>query len=334
MKDLTRVQLDQVPIIGYCFPMQPAHPLHLFRADVNFDQERIMRIVILTDLSERHFYFANRIDTECEGVVGVFLGAKYRRRNVFNEVARLIKRKLLFRTIINKFLNTLFSSSGEKFRLQKCEQENIFFGGSREEFELRKNKFFCKTVCPSVGTINDSYYVDIIKSLAPDVIVVMGSCLISKQIMDIPKYIFNIHTGLSPYYRGGYTNLWPIINEDYGYFGVTIHTMSSGIDAGEIIFTERPNIIPDDNYGSVNAKAIVLGVDLMIAAIELVRNNDLKSLKQWTHGKLFHNHHYNNYFAYLYNKRCETFMSNYCDHKKQNTLDKVLLVRNGEIRDF
>ena len=69
--------------------------------------------------------------------------------------------------------------------------------------------------------------------------------------------------------------MWPILHNDFRYFGVTVHVMSSGIDSGNIVHTARPTITPDDTYGSVNSKAIVIGTDLMISTINDLQNSIL-----------------------------------------------------------
>ena len=259
-----------------------------------------MKIVILTDLSERHFYFCNRIINEYDSVVGVFLGTKQKPTGFFSTIKKSFRRKIFGRSIFNKLINFIFLHYGKRFNEEKLTEEELFFGGSKDKFNLNKSNLLCETVSPTVGSINNKIYIDKIKKLEPDVIVVMGSCLLGKKIINISKYIINMHTGLSPYYRGGYTNLWPILNEEYGYFGVTIHTMSSGIDSGAIVYTARPDICLGDSYGSINSKAIILGTDLMIATLSHILVNDLSTKAQWLSGKLFHNFHFNNYFAYKY----------------------------------
>ena len=158
----------------------------------------------------------------------------------------------------------------------------------------------------------------------------MGSCLISSEIIGIAKYVLNLHTGLSPYYRGGYTNLWPILHNDFGYFGVTVHVMSSGIDSGNIVHTARPTITPDDTYGSVNSKAIVIGTDLMISTINDLQNSSLIAEKQWTLGKLFHNYHFNNFYAYKYFSVRNKYFSEYCRLGQENKLDNLFIVSKGK----
>ena len=293
-----------------------------------------MKIVILTDSSDRHLYFCNRIISECDSVAGVFLGTKLTSKGFFAKIKDLYRRKIVLKTISNRLINLIFSSFRKKFEEEKISQERLYFGRSKELFEQEKSEIFCETVNSSIGSINSKIYIDKIKSLEPEVIVVMGSCLICSEIIGIAKHVLNMHTGLSPYYRGGYTNFWPILNEEYGYFGVTVHKMSTGIDSGDIVYTARPKITPEDTYGSINSKAIILGTDLMIATINHLKNNNLVAEKQWIFGKLFHNYHFNNYCAYKYFMKKTKFINKFCKLDQEGKLDKVVVVSNGMRHDI
>ena len=292
-----------------------------------------MKIVILTDSSERHFYFCNRIINECDSVVGVFLGTKQKPEGLFSTIRKYLRRKIFLRSVFNKFINLIFLRYGNQFELEKLESEELYFGGSKDKFNSSKSDLFCETVTPAVGSINNKAYIEKIKKLKPDVIIVMGSCLIGKEIINISKHVINMHTGLSPYYRGGYTNLWPFLRKDYGFFGVTIHAMSSGIDSGAIIYSARPDVCLGDSYGSINSKAIILGTDLMIATMGHISENDLTTKSQWLSGNLFHNYHFNYYIAYKYLKNKNTFTREYCRLERDNKLPVLQLVSNGIIYD-
>ena len=50
-------------------------------------------------------------------------------------------------------------------------------------------------------------------------------------------------------------------------FGVTVHEMSLGIDEGNIIFTNQPDINKNDKYETINCKSIQLGTKKVIESI-------------------------------------------------------------------
>lgn len=104
-----------------------------------------------------------------------------------------------------------------------------------------------------------------------------------------------------------------------------------GIDSGNIIFTKRPKIEESDNYGTINSKSIILGIESILKAIELIKNNRLNSIEQWEDGKLFFDRDWNSYLAYRYFKTRDRFLSTYCRLQRENRLPKVKLVENGVI---
>jgi len=286
-----------------------------------------MKIIILTHNTDRHYYFCNQIIEKTGGVVGVITGAKLVNRGRYEKFIRKIKNIRYY--LKNRFINTLFLSYGKKLLKEKKIAEKKFFEGAKEHFYNKHKELLLESLTPKYRSINSDYYISIIKKKKPDIIVVMGTSLIGKEIISSAKFVINMHTGLSPYYRGGNTNLWPFIEKDFGYFGVTIHLMSLGIDSGNIIFTNRPIISKDDNYGTINSKSIILGIDLMIKSIKLIENNKMNSIAQWTDGKLFFDRDWNSYLAYKYFKNRDKFLLTYCELQKNNTLAKIKLIENG-----
>jgi len=96
-----------------------------------------------------------------------------------------------------------------------------------------------------VTTINDPQTKTITEEWKPDLIIVSGTALIKKPLIDIavPIGILNLHTGLSPYVKGGpnCTN-WCIANNDLHLVGNTIMWLNAGIDTGNILTTATVDI--------------------------------------------------------------------------------------------
>ena len=64
--------------------------------------------------------------------------------------------------------------------------------------------------------VKDHEFVDILKTLKPDVIVVIAfGQILSKEILELPKYgCINVHASLLPKYRGAAPIQWAVINGD------------------------------------------------------------------------------------------------------------------------
>ena len=101
----------------------------------------------------------------------------------------------------------------------------------------------------------------------PDVVAVYGTLIIGRKLISACPHILNIHTGLSPYYRGSDTIFWPIHNGEPELIGVTVHRLEAGVDSGPILATARPDIEPNDTEDTLFAKCVKLGADLLCEEI-------------------------------------------------------------------
>lgn len=97
------------------------------------------------------------------------------------------------------------------------------------------------TSCIAVDTINCEEALLFTQQLSPDLIVVSGTGLVRPMMLSLRPTIgiVNLHTGLSPYIKGGpnCTN-WCIATSQYDKIGNTIMWINEGIDAGNIITSE------------------------------------------------------------------------------------------------
>lgn len=108
----------------------------------------------------------------------------------------------------------------------------------------------------------------IIEGFEPDVIAVYGTHLIRERISALAgKATLNLHTGLSPYYRGDSTLFWPVFYEDFNRIGVTVHRLEPAVDAGDIVSTGTIRLEPGDDEVDLFAKGVRLGADLYVDAV-------------------------------------------------------------------
>ena len=72
---------------------------------------------------------------------------------------------------------------------------------------------------------------------------------------------------------------WAIINGETE-FGVTVHHVDEGIDTGDIILQEMVPIAPEDDYGTVLAKAHEVCAALLVRALKRLRAGDAPRIPQ------------------------------------------------------
>ncbi len=123
----------------------------------------------------------------------------------------------------------------------------------------------------------------------PEAIVVSGTRLVRPPVLELhpPLGMLNLHTGLSPYYRGGPCTFWCLYNEEPEYAGVTVHHLTPGIDSGDIILSARAGLEATDDLPSLDARVIDLGHRLLLRALRLLEEDRAPRVPQWEKGRLF-----------------------------------------------
>ena len=92
--------------------------------------------------------------------------------------------------------------------------------------------------------------------------------------------LFNIHFSLLPKYKGMFTSIMPILNNEKT-TGVTFHKIDKGIDTGEIIAQKEFEIDLMDNARDIYHKYIQNGILLVKHCLEkLLRNEFIESKPQ------------------------------------------------------
>lgn len=129
--------------------------------------------------------------------------------------------------------------------------------------------------------VRDEEFVNILKDIKPDVMVVVAfGQIVSKEILDIPKYgCINIHASLLPKYRGSAPIQWSIINGDEK-TGVTTMQMNEGIDTGDILEVEEVIIDRKETGGSLFDKLSEVGAKLIIHTLENIEKGNITPVKQ------------------------------------------------------
>lgn len=122
---------------------------------------------------------------------------------------------------------------------------------------------------------------ELLKELNPDVIVVVAyGQLITKRILDLPKYgCINVHASLLPKYRGAAPIQWAVIDGEE-VSGVTIMKMDESLDTGDMIMKTELVLDEKETGGSLHDKLAIEGANLLVKALEALENNTATYTKQ------------------------------------------------------
>ncbi len=118
------------------------------------------------------------------------------------------------------------------------------------------------------GRARDEAFIGELRSLAPDLIVVVAyGQILPPAILDLPRHgCLNVHTSLLPKYRGAAPIQWAIANGD-AETGVTLMKMDAGLDTGPIVAQRRAPIQSADDSVTLHDRLARLGAELLLATL-------------------------------------------------------------------
>lgn len=125
----------------------------------------------------------------------------------------------------------------------------------------------------------DREVIDKLKAASPDYIIVVAyGQILSKEILDIPKYAcINGHASLLPKYRGA-SPIQSAILMGESVTGTTTMLMGEGLDTGDILLQKEVSIDKKETSDSLFDKLSIVTAELVIKTIKEFAN--IKSKKQ------------------------------------------------------
>lgn len=152
------------------------------------------------------------------------------------------------------------------------------------------------------SSINNPTVIQAIKKFNPSIILVNGTRIISKKILNASNAKFvNMHAGITPAYRGVHGAYWALANKTPNLAGVTLHYVDSGVDTGNIIGQKKINTNRRDNFTTFPliqfGEGLTLLKDFLESGYESLadyRTNIPEMSKQWYHPTIWK--YISNYF--------------------------------------
>ena len=180
-----------------------------------------MRITVFTGNQPRHISLIENLSQIADEVYAIV-----ECRTVFpGEVSDFFKNS----DIMQKYFKRVISAEREIFGSPRFLPENI------------------KALVIKSGDLNRLQYKIFEQALEADAYIVFGSSYIKSELLDflVSNRAYNIHMGVSPYYRGSSCNFWAAYDGNFDYIGATIHLLSAGLDSGHMLFHAFPEATTD-----------------------------------------------------------------------------------------
>ncbi|MDQ0148893.1 methionyl-tRNA formyltransferase [Eubacterium multiforme] len=128
---------------------------------------------------------------------------------------------------------------------------------------------------------DDKEMIEILKEMKPDFIIVVAfGQILTKEVLDIPKYgCINLHGSILPMYRGAAPINWAIMNGEK-VSGNTTMLMDVGLDTGDMLLKDEVEITEDMTAGELYDILKERGGKLLVDTIEGVINGTITPEKQ------------------------------------------------------
>jgi folate-dependent phosphoribosylglycinamide formyltransferase PurN len=225
------------------------------------------RLVIITCGGPEHIYVSNALTRQFD-IAAILLDTRQHKPNV----RRALKKGLgVFLTKVSRALFLKLISAGKKNHLALL---NILFDGKQSTFDRRD-------LLINVHNINSAEAADQIDKLQPDALLVYGTPIVKDHILHRAKdTAFNMHTGISPFYRGTACTLWPIVEQEPERLGATLHECTSAVDGGQIFATRQSRIEENDGLYEAFGRAVVVGAELYTEVVQQYLDGTLKGVPQ------------------------------------------------------
>ncbi len=203
------------------------------------------------------------------GVVRVIIeepvGAKQLlKRRIEKLGAATVAGQVLFKAVIEKPLKL---TAGDRLRQIK------------RKFGLNDAPIPAEAVI-AVSSINSPEAIAHLQELQPDVVVVQGTRIIAKRVLQSVACPFiNMHAGITPRYRGVHGGYWALATDDAAHCGVTVHLVDAGIDTGGILAQALIQPTPADSFVTYPLLQLAAGLPLLVDAVRAGLAGTLQPLK-------------------------------------------------------
>jgi methionyl-tRNA formyltransferase len=213
------------------------------------------RLVLVTRSGPEHYYVANRLHREV-GLAAIIVdeGRRVEPSRRFKQLRRKYTLRQAMERVVLRVLRWCWRDSAE-YRRQLADVLG----------EELLTDFFSPERVTRVAGINTAEGIAAVRAANPDALLIYGTGVVGKRVLsqgiDPP---LNMHTGISPFYRGTDCAFWPLHNEDLGMLGATVHECSRDIDGGNIYATRHASLESHDQMFSAFARSVKVGADLYV----------------------------------------------------------------------
>jgi methionyl-tRNA formyltransferase len=140
-----------------------------------------------------------------------------------------------------------------------------------------------------VNSVNDETCKQALQQLQPDIVIVNGTRIITKDILLCTNAVFiNMHLGITPLYRGSHGGYWACRNNDLENFGTTIHLVDAGVDTGAVLKQVFIKPAKQDNFATFPILQLAIGIEALKDVLQHVIKDEYATKKHTEKGKMYY----------------------------------------------
>lgn len=222
-----------------------------------------MKIVFITGNHPRHAYIARAI-----AATGCLASVIVEQREAFKPSAP---------NNISADLKVLFNHHfNERDRIEKLFFEQVIWPDT-------------DVVNISTAELNSSKVQTLLAQIKPDLLLTYGCHMLDDVTLNcVHGEKWNCHGGLSPWYKGATTHFWPSYMLEPQMTGMTVHDLTSALDAGDVVHQCVSDLVRGDSLHMLAARAVIkLGEELPMLIKLLSEHGQIIKKRHTTQGALW-----------------------------------------------
>ena len=142
-----------------------------------------------------------------------------------------------------------------------------------------------------VDSANSPETIALLKEMAPAVVIVNGTRMLSPEVLDaVHSRFINLHAGITPRYRGVHGAYWALAEGRSDLCGVTVHEIDAGIDTGPALAQAAIHPRTSDNFATYQMLQLAASLPLLDSVLpSLMENAEITPLTSnepsnlWSH---------------------------------------------------
>ncbi len=232
------------------------------------------KVILLTGNHPRHLYLAGYL-SNFQDIVGWIIEDRGEFLPDINSYTK--------DTLLNELCSLHFNSRYEAEKKFFIDDSSVEINASDFYSKISKNIIRC-----TEEDLNSPRVSSFIKSITADIAISYGTHILQNSILNLlPFEKYNIHGGISPWYRGTITHFWPSYMLEPQMTGVTMHRLTSVLDGGPVIHQNSGILNRGDGLHDLGCRTLKSFISEMPEVINKIVLGKYSLINQKSSGKLW-----------------------------------------------